>query len=87
MGRNNTRGYMELNNDASVKQVANICKQYQDIEVDACCENKQYVIDAKVVGSLRLLKNGGEVYFKLNGGTEQSKASLLKDLAELSKTI
>lgn len=78
---------MKLITDAQIKQVAKFCKRFDDLDIDACCEDRRYLVDAKSVGGMRLLKNGGEVYFKMYGGSKQSRTEFVEGLSELSKTI
>ena len=75
---------MKLNTDAEVKKIVEICRKYDDLSIDACCENNEYLVDAKSLGGMRLLKGGGEVYFRPHGEDGKTIGNFIKDLVEAS---
>ena len=78
---------MVLSTDADIKKIVSICKKYGTLEIDAICEHKRYVVDAKSLGGMRLLKDGGEVYFKTYGVDDGARDQFIKELVEVSNEI
>lgn len=78
---------MVLSTDADIKKVVDICKKYNALDIDAICEHKRYVVDAKSLGGMRLLKDGGEVYFRTYGVDSASRDQFIKELVEVSNEI
>lgn len=48
-------------------RIANICEKYKGIDIDAMCETKRYIVDAKSIMGLSILMNGGEICFQVHG--------------------
>lgn len=48
-------------------RIANMCEKYKDIDIDAMCETKRYIVDAKSIMGLSILMNGGEICFQVHG--------------------
>ena len=75
---------MVFYSDEQIKRIVEICKRYDELEIAACCADKVFVVDAKVLGAMRILRGGGEVYFYAEGNQEQYD-KFLHDLVEASK--
>lgn len=72
---------MKFTNDAQIRQAVDICKKYEGLKIYACCEENEYVVDGKSLGAMRLLKNGGEIYFKA-AGEDEEVARFVEEIAE-----
>lgn len=75
---------MKINNDAELKKIVDICRRFPTLEIDAVCEDKRYLVDAKAFQAMRLLKGGGEVYFKVISGEEDEAKQFVEALKEVS---
>lgn len=64
-------------------RVANLCEQYPDLEIDAKCEKRRYIVDAKSMMGLTLMIDGGEVYFRVIDTNKPGYDSFMKELGEL----
>lgn len=75
---------MVLNSEADIKRIVGICKKYDGLKIDACCEENEYLVDAKSLGAMRLMKQGGEVFFRASGDEAQLQ-KFFDEIVEASK--
>ena len=75
---------LELLTDKEIKEIVGLCQKFTDLEIDACCENNRYIVNAKSLGAMRLMKDGGEVYFRPFGDNQESIDRFVKSLVEYS---
>lgn len=68
-------------------RVANLCGQFRDLEIDATCENRRYIVDAKSMMGLTLLIGGGEVYFRVIDTSKNGYESFMKELGDLESEL
>lgn len=73
-----------FDSDKTIKNIVEICRRYRRLNIAACCEDKEYVVDAKSLAAMKLLRDGGEVYFRAEGDKEQYDR-FLQEIADASK--
>lgn len=70
-------------------RIANICEKYKGIDIDAMCETKRYVVDAKSIMGLSILMDGGDIYFQVHGdiGTIRRFNDEIRGFGEYGKEV
>ena len=67
--------------------VASMCSKYEDLEIDARCSDRRYVVDAKSFMGLQILVGGGDITFTVIDTSKPSYPAFLRDVAELSRKL
>ena len=78
---------MRIKNIDDAATVASMCAKYTELEIDAKCANRRYIVDAKSFMGLQMLVGGGAVTFTVIDPTKPGYQDFLRDVAELSRKL
>lgn len=67
--------------------IASMCAKYKELEIDARCADRRYIVDAKSFMGLQMLVGGGNVTFTVIDPTKPGYQDFLHDVAELSRRL